>query len=401
MCLNGLRPRFGMIVGFCAVSLAAWPAVHGKDAEGKKDAEVKLDVPYVPTNQGAVDAMLALAKVASSDYVFDLGCGDGRIVVTAAKKFKARGFGVDLDPQRIRDSNQNAAKAGVTDRVKFKVADIMVTDIRKASVVTLFLLDSFNLQLRPRLFAQLKPGVRVVSNSFHMADWKADKTVRHKDAYESNIHLWIIPAPVGGTWRVKTKTPGPGKAATLRLTQQFQAIAGLVSVAGGAEVPITEASLAGKLIKFTANSRIGDKDVKIAYEATVEGDTMKGTQKWLTGPTAGTYPWTAKRDGVNLTGRWHVEAAERAEDGGTLSVQRKDGILTASYLRKGKDQKEQALPAFYAWGTSVRFEVPPASAEAAVFVGTLEADAGSGDVRVGAAEAKTNWKAQRAAAATK
>jgi len=392
MRLNALRRQFGMIVGFCAASLVACPAVYGQDAD------VELDVPYVATHQQAVEAMLKLASVTSSDYVIDLGCGDGRIVITAAKEFKARGFGVDLDPQRIRESNQNAAKAGVTDRVKFKVADIMVTDIREASVVALFLLDSVNLRLRPRLFAQLKPGARVVSNTFHMADWKADKTVRHRRAYERIIHLWIIPAPVGGTWRVKTETPGGERTATLKLTQQFQNIAGTVSVAAGTEAPITEASLQGKRIKFTASSRINGKDVKIAYDATVEGDTMKGTQKWLTGPTAGTYPWAAKRDGVDLTGRWHVRAAERAGDSGTLSIQRKDGILTATYLREGKDQKAQALPAFYAWGTSVRFEVPSAGGDAAtVFIGTLKADAGSGDVSIGTGGTKTEWKAQRAA----
>jgi SAM-dependent methyltransferase len=123
-----------------------------------EDETPELDVPYVPTHEKAVDAMLKLAKVTGEDYVMDLGCGDGRIVVAAASKYKARGMGVDLDPQRIRESNENAKEAGVTDRVTFKLADIMDTDVREATVVTLFLLESVNVQLRPKLFAELKPG---------------------------------------------------------------------------------------------------------------------------------------------------------------------------------------------------------------------------------------------------
>ena len=381
-----------------AMIVSLWVGSIGTSlAQDAQTKPVELDVPFVPTRQGAVDAMLKLAKVTSKDYVFDLGCGDGRIVIAAAKTYKARGFGVDLDPQRIRESEQNASKAGVTDRVKFKLADIMVTDVREASVVALFLLDSVNLQLRPRLFAQLKPGARVVSNTFHMADWKADKTLRHGEAYEGIIHLWIIPAPVGGTWEAKTKTSGGEISSSLKLEQQFQVVTGVVRVPKGPEVPITDVSVNGKQIKFKATPRIAGREVRIVYEATVEGDVMKGTQEWLTGPSAGTYPWTATRNRLDVTGRWLVEPPRHVGHNGTLSIRRKDGGLLATYLRDGKDQKEVSLPAFYLWGSSIRFEIP-SDGTPLIFTGSLAGDAGGGAVSVGAEGAKMRWTAKRLAA---
>ena len=387
---RALRIRLGMVVAFWVGSVAALPSLRGQTKP------VKLDVPYVSTHRQAADAMLKLAKVTSADYVFDLGCGDGRIVIAAAKKYKARGFGVDLDPERIGESNQNAAKAKVTDRVKFKLADIMVTDVREATVVALFLLDSVNLRLRPRLLAQLRPGARVVSNTFHMADWKADKTVRHGKAHDKVIHLWIIPAAVGGTWQAKTKTSGGEVAASLKLQQQFQAVTGAVRVRGGGEVPIADASLSGKKIRFSATPRIAGKEVKIVYEATVEGGAMKGTQKWLTGPSAGTYPWTATRDRLDITGRWQIRASQHADDNGTLSIRRKGGGLLATYVRDKKPKEELPLPALYVWGSSIRFEIP-SDTTPLIFTGSLTADAGAGTVSRGADGTKTKWTAKRAA----
>ena len=387
--------RLGVTIAFLTASIAFPPGLGGQTT---KPAEpVELDVPFVATHQQAVDAMLKLAKVTKSDYVFDLGCGDGRIVITAAKKYKARGFGVDLDPQRIRESNANAKKAGVTGLVKFKLEDIMVTDIREATVVGLFLLDSVNLRLRPRLFAQLKPGSRVVSNTFHMADWKADKVLRHGKAYEGIIHLWIIPAPVGGTWKWKTKTSAGEVANSATLDQQFQVITGAVRLAEGGEAAISEASLSGTQIKFSATPRIAGKEVKIVYEGKAEGDTIKGTQKWLTGPRAGSRPWIAKRDRVDVTGRWQIKAPGHSSRNGTLRIARKDKGLVATYLRDGPEQKDRPLPAFYVWGTSVRFEIPSNGTPLA-FVGSLKAKAGGGTVSAGTGGGKTKWTAKRVAA---
>ncbi|HEV2199916.1 MAG TPA: methyltransferase domain-containing protein [Bryobacteraceae bacterium] len=165
-----------------------------------------LDVPYLPTTEQAVEAMLKLADVKSADVVYDLGCGDGRIVVAAAKTFGARGVGVDIDPARIAEANANAKKAGVEKLVRFQEADLFTADIHEASVVTLFLLSSVNLKLRPKLLSDLKPGTRIVSNTFDMGDWQPAKELDlggSEDNYFSRkLFMWIVPER-GGADRKK------------------------------------------------------------------------------------------------------------------------------------------------------------------------------------------------------
>ncbi len=148
--------------------------------------------PYVPTPQEVVDRMLQLAGVTKTDVVYDLGCGDGRIPITAAKAFGARGVGVDIDPQRIAEANENAKRAGVADRVTFKLQDALTTDVSEATVVTLYLLSASNLKLRPILTKQLKPGARIVSHAFSMGDWQADKVDTFTDSADSQrtLYLW-------------------------------------------------------------------------------------------------------------------------------------------------------------------------------------------------------------------
>ena len=156
------------------------------------------DVPYVPTTDEAVKAMLKLADVKSSDIVYDLGCGDGRIVIAAAKEYGAHGVGVDINPVRIAEAKENAKKAGVENLVRFEENDLFDADIHEASVVTLFLLSSVNLKLRPKLLNDLKPGTRIVSNTFDMGDWKPDRELRVGDPVEGfslshKLFLWIVP----------------------------------------------------------------------------------------------------------------------------------------------------------------------------------------------------------------
>ena len=180
----------------------------GTPAPTQQPQQVKKDVPYVPTPQNVVEEMLTLANVSKNDVVYDLGCGDGRLVITAVKKFGAkRGFGVDIDPQRIAESNENAKTAGVTDRVSFAVQDLFQTDLKDASVVTLYLLPAVNLKLRPKLWSDLKPGTRVVSHSFDMGDWKPDKTIVVQPGGQI-LHLWTIPA------KPPQSTPAATPAAT-------------------------------------------------------------------------------------------------------------------------------------------------------------------------------------------
>jgi SAM-dependent methyltransferase len=161
-------------------------------------AQTQLDVPYLPTTTAAVQAMLKLAGVTREDVVYDLGCGDGRIVIAAAKLYGAHGVGIDIDPQRIQDANENARKAGVERLVRFEQNDLFQADIREASVVTLFLLTSVNARLRPKLLRELRPGTRVVSNTFDMGDWKPDKefTVDTGDEgyFSKKLYLWTIPS---------------------------------------------------------------------------------------------------------------------------------------------------------------------------------------------------------------
>jgi len=166
-------------------------------AAAAQEAKKAPEVPYVPTTQVAVEAMLKLAGVTSEDVVYDLGCGDGRIVITAAKLYGARGVGIDIDPQRIGEANENAKKAGVEHLVRFEENDLFKANIREASVVTLFLLTRVNAQLRPKLLNELRVGTRVVSNTFDMGDWKPQKefTVDTGDEgyFSKELYLWTIP----------------------------------------------------------------------------------------------------------------------------------------------------------------------------------------------------------------
>ncbi len=148
-----------------------------------------LDVPYVPTQQETVEKMLEMAGVKAGDIVYDLGCGDGRIVITAAKKFGATGVGVDLNPQRIKEANENAKAAGVEDKVRFVEGNLFDFDFSEANVVTMYLLPSVNLKLRPKLQKELKPGSRIVSHDFDMGDWEAEKV---EEVGYDTIYLWTI-----------------------------------------------------------------------------------------------------------------------------------------------------------------------------------------------------------------
>ncbi|MEH6304435.1 class I SAM-dependent methyltransferase [Olivibacter sp. CPCC 100613] len=156
----------------------------------KTATEQQLDVPYVASKPSVVQAMLQVAQVNKNDLIYDLGCGDGRIVITAAKEYGATGVGVDIDPNRIKEANRNAQKEGVSDKVRFLQQDLFDVDFSKASVVTLYLLPYVNLKLRPKLLEQLKPGTRVVSNEFDMGDWKPEKKIK---VGESTIYFWTIP----------------------------------------------------------------------------------------------------------------------------------------------------------------------------------------------------------------
>jgi SAM-dependent methyltransferase len=182
----------GGAAGLATLLVLLWSGLIAASAQPQKRPDAPHLAPYVPTPQEVVDRMLQLAGVGKGDVVYDLGCGDGRIPITAAQRFGARGVGVDIDPQRIAEANANAAKAGVTDRVTFRLQDALATDVSEATVVTLYLLSASNLKLRPILTRQLKPGARIVSHAFSMGDWKADRVDTFTDSAGGTrtLYLW-------------------------------------------------------------------------------------------------------------------------------------------------------------------------------------------------------------------
>jgi precorrin-6B methylase 2 len=162
-------------------------------AQPLRPLEKEPEVPYVPTHEQIVAEMLKVAKVGKNDILYDLGSGDGRIPITAAKRWGTRGVGVDIDPARITEARANAKKAGVADKVKFMQQDLFETDIKEATVVTLYLLPEVNLRLRPKLLAELKPGTRIVSHNYDMGDWKPLQTITVKVPEEHTIYYWVVP----------------------------------------------------------------------------------------------------------------------------------------------------------------------------------------------------------------
>jgi hypothetical protein len=236
--------------------------------------EKHLDVPYVPTKYPVVDEMLRLANVQKIDFLIDLGCGDGRIVVSAAQKCGARALGVDIDPDRIQESQENAAKAGVKDHVKFIQGDLFQADVREASVVSLYLLTSVNLKLRPRLTRELKPGTRVVSHNFGMGDWKPDQTSTVMvDEISHDVFLWIIPANASGTW--KWTMGEPKSNWEMNIEQKFQQITGTISV-NGASAVLKDAEIKVDKIKLTAERQVNGKTLSFVFEGVVRGHTIVG-----------------------------------------------------------------------------------------------------------------------------
>jgi SAM-dependent methyltransferase len=266
----------------CAVTAACGPRPHLRP----------LDAPFVPSPNVIGVEMLRLAAVTTADTVYDLGSGDGRVVIAAARHFGARGVGVELDASLIQQSNENAVRAGVADRVNFVWQDLFVADIQPATVVTLYLFQEVNLKLRPKLLRELRPGTRIVSHDYDMGDWQADRvlTVRTPEGVHT-LHYWVVPADVDGTWRGTIgSTPGPGSI-ILRLHQRFQKVTGAITV-DGREGLIDEASLYGEVLAFSVSIEGGSR---MPVEARVSGDTMTGAVRPGAEAPAGALAWTATR----------------------------------------------------------------------------------------------------------
>jgi SAM-dependent methyltransferase len=242
------------------------------------------DVVWVPTPDAVVDRMLRMARVTAKDYVIDLGSGDGRTVIAAAQKFGARAMGIEYNPDMVALSIRNAEKAGLGDKVKFIKADLFETDFSQATVITMYLLPTLNIRLRPKIL-DLRPGTRVVSHAFNMEDWQPDQTatVDGREAY-----LWIVPAKVAGRWKLAVPAGNGEQAWQVTLDQQFQKLSGKAQL-GDQSFNLTDARMRGPAIQF---SFVDGNGVKREFSGTARGDKMEGTTQ-----TQGAAPvkWTAAR----------------------------------------------------------------------------------------------------------
>jgi SAM-dependent methyltransferase len=257
--------------------------------------EWHLDVPYVPTKPEVVAKMLEMAAVGKNDVLYDLGCGDGRIVITAAKLFGTRGVGIDINPERIKECRENAVKENVTGLVKFLEQDLFQTDFREASVVTLYLLSSVNLRLRPILFEQLRPGTRVVSHDFSMGTWKPDQFAEvETDGMTHDVYFWVVPANASGTWEWAWPEGSQKQPCRLDLEQHFQALTGRITV-GGRELPLNDLSINGERLKFSVAREEGGKTRTTVFEGRVARNNVEGTMAVQGEGKPGQRPWKAER----------------------------------------------------------------------------------------------------------
>ena len=276
--MNASRFACRALLAVCVLTLATGVA-FGQAAQVTDQFEPQVgqagkDVVWVPTPQELVDRMLDMAKVTPQDYVIDLGSGDGRTVITAAKR-GSRAHGIEYNPDMVELSKRNAAKEGVTNRATFAKADLFESDFTPATVVTMFLLPDINLKLRPKIL-DLKPGTRIVSNTFTMGDWKPDATTSVTENCSSwcTALLWIVPAKVMGTWRLAQ--------GELRLAQSYQEISGTLN-SGGNNIVISDGTIRGDEISFTAGAA--------QYTGRLAGNTIEGTVR--SGATVNT--WRATR----------------------------------------------------------------------------------------------------------
>jgi SAM-dependent methyltransferase len=272
-----------------SLSFVTWLAVCAPAAA----QQTTIVTPYVPTPQITVDEMLRLAEVNDRDFVIDLGSGDGRLVITAAKKFGARGLGMDIDENLVMESEENARQAGVSERVKFVRQDFFKADISQATVITMYLLPSVNMQLRPALLA-LKPGTRIVSHDFDLGDWPPDR----KTTVRKNTFLWIVPAQVAGRWQMKLPLAPIERLLELDLTQRYQEISGRARL-NGVPTQVWELALTGDRLSFVVvDTTDRENEASLYFTGRVVGDVIEGEMTRGVGAQRSTIRWRAARVGT-------------------------------------------------------------------------------------------------------
>lgn len=256
--LLGLAAALTPAAGFAQTTAPAKPFEPTYGQEGK-------DVIWVPTQPPTIERMLRMAQVTPQDVVVDLGSGDGRITIAAAKDFGAKAFGYEYNPDMVELSKREAEKAGVGGKVEFRQADIFDTDFSHATVITMYLLPHLNVKLRP-IILNMKPGIRVVSHQFDMGEWKPDEV---SDQNSRRIHFWLVPAKVEGDWKLSF----PGRDYTLTLKQEFQMISGHLAPGPG-QMGLRDAVLTGAAIRF---SFIDEQSRLHTFNGTANGNRMFGT----------------------------------------------------------------------------------------------------------------------------
>jgi hypothetical protein len=369
------------------LAVAVFQSSYAGSGESKKPP-VRSSIPYVATRHDAVRDMLWMANVGKDDVVYDLGSGDGRIVIAAVRDFGAhRAVGIENDPERIRQSRENARKAGVTDRVEFIQGDLFTTDFRPASVVVLFLGHQENIGLRPKILSTLKPGTRILSHQFGMGEWEADKELTVRTVFlgmwgemaspfkgnprvpdytgneshfgtSDKILVWVVPAPVAGIWRGKVDTAQGLQDCQLILHQRLSRVSGTFQLSGqknltrGVSVGI---DLWGNHVRFEGRSSPDPKgdygQYQVRFDGHVHDNAMQGTLAMTDRDRLDEHTWKAQRDKADFTGTWQWPCATgpRAV---RLRIEQRDGQFVATYL-----DRDQALPVtdFYDFGGGFYF----------------------------------------------
>jgi len=270
---------------------------HSSGEEYSKTSE-NLDVPYIPTTMKVVRTLLNLGSVGPGDFLIDLGAGDGRIVITAAKEYGARGFGVDLNEDLVALSKKYAVAEGVEKKANFFVRDIFKTDIRDANVVTMSLLNEVNIQLRPKLLAELKPGSRIISHDFHLGEWRPDNMVyldigkSYRD--DTILYLWIVPARIAGMWHWRLSLLDENHTFDLELNQSYQTINGAVKNRIN-PLQIFDAGLKGDQIQFSLFCEADERMIRQDYKGRVQENTIVGTVQLIGTGERAPLKWQATR----------------------------------------------------------------------------------------------------------
>ena len=343
----------------------------------------KPSIPYVATRNDTVRDMLWIVNAGKDDIVYDLGSGDGRIVIAAVRDFGARrAVGIEIDPNRIEESRKNTQKAGITDRIEFIQGDLFTTDFGQASVVTLFLGHQPNIKLRPKMFTILKPGTRIVSHQFGMGEWETDKALTVRTVYlgmwgedwspfknnsrvpdytgneshfgtSNKILMWVVPAPVAGIWQGKVKIEQGVQELQLTLHQHLSEVRGSFQLSGKSNLTgSVQVDLWGSHIRFWCKpNNIPYSQNEIRFDGQVRENTMQGTIVVKEEKRYQEQDWRAQRGKVNFTGTWEWPCASGPRTV-KLRIEQQDGKLAATYL-----DQDRSLPVtdFYDFGGGFYF----------------------------------------------